>query len=52
MVKKLQKSGTAEKKSAAQLSGTVKESAQQIWLAGRAPFQRPRKKAARSLKPW
>ena len=38
MVKKLQKSGTAEKKSAAQLSGTVKESAQQIWLAGLGAF--------------
>lgn len=40
MVKKLQKSGTAEKKSAAQLSGTVKESAQQIWLAGLGAFSK------------
>jgi poly(hydroxyalkanoate) granule-associated protein len=43
MVKKLQKTGTtsdAGKKagSAAQLSGTVKDSAQQIWLAGLGAF--------------
>jgi poly(hydroxyalkanoate) granule-associated protein len=39
MVKKLQKNTTtADKKSAAQLSGTVKESAQQIWLAGLGAF--------------
>ena len=38
MVKKTQKSATPEKKTAAQLSGTVKESAQQIWLAGLGAF--------------
>ena len=39
MVKKMQKSSTPEdKKTAAQLSGTVKESAQQIWLAGLGAF--------------
>jgi len=37
MVKKLQKKA-AEKKTGAQLSGTVKESAQQIWLAGLGAF--------------
>lgn len=41
MVKKMQKSaGTTEKKSAAHLSGTVKESAQQIWLAGLGAFSK------------
>ncbi len=39
MVKKLQKS-SPEKKSGAQLSGTVKESAQQIWLAGLGAFSK------------
>ena len=39
MVKKLQKSSApADKKTGAQLSGTVKESAQQIWLAGLGAF--------------
>ena len=37
MVKKVQKSSTA-KKSPVQLSGTVKDSAQQIWLAGLGAF--------------
>ena len=37
MVKKLQKSSTA-KKSPVQLTGTVKDSAQQIWLAGLGAF--------------
>ena len=37
MVKKLQKTTTA-KKSPVQLSGSVKDSAQQIWLAGLAAF--------------
>jgi len=37
MVKKLQKASTA-KKSPVQLTGTVKDSAQQIWLAGLAAF--------------
>ena len=39
MVKKLQKI-SAEKKSGAQLSGTVKDSAQQIWLAGLGAFSK------------
>jgi poly(hydroxyalkanoate) granule-associated protein len=38
MVKKMQKSAASESKSNAQLSGTVKESAQQIWLAGLGAF--------------
>ena len=37
MVKKLQKSGT-DKAATVQLSGTVKDSAQQIWLAGLGAF--------------
>jgi poly(hydroxyalkanoate) granule-associated protein len=39
MVKKLQKS-SGDTKSAAQLSGTVKDSAQQIWLAGLGAFSK------------
>ena len=39
MVKKLQKSGT-DKAATVQLSGTVKESAQQIWLAGLGAFSK------------
>lgn len=39
MVKKLQKSGGASK-SSAQLANTVKESAQQIWLAGLGAFSK------------
>jgi poly(hydroxyalkanoate) granule-associated protein len=38
MVKKTQKSAATEKHTAAHLSGTVKESAQQIWLAGLGAF--------------
>ena len=38
MVKKLKKTTTADKTTGAQLSGTVKESAQQIWLAGLGAF--------------
>jgi poly(hydroxyalkanoate) granule-associated protein len=39
MVKKIQKATSAEKKAGgAQLSGTVRESAQQIWLAGLGAF--------------
>jgi poly(hydroxyalkanoate) granule-associated protein len=39
MVKKIQKAASAEKKTGgAQLSGTVRESAQQIWLAGLGAF--------------
>ena len=41
MVKKMQKSaGSTGTKSAAHLSGTVKESAQQIWLAGLGAFSK------------
>lgn len=41
MVKKLQKiSNDNKKKSGAQLAGTVKESAQQIWLAGLGAFSK------------
>lgn len=39
MVKKLQKT-SPEKKTGAQLSGAVKESAQQIWLAGLGAFSK------------
>jgi poly(hydroxyalkanoate) granule-associated protein len=39
MVKKIQKATTADKKAGgSQLSGTVRESAQQIWLAGLGAF--------------
>lgn len=40
MVKKLQKLSADKKKSNAQLSGTVKDSAQQIWLAGLGAFSK------------
>jgi poly(hydroxyalkanoate) granule-associated protein len=40
MVKKLQKSAGADKKTPAQLSSTVKDSAQQIWLAGLGAFSK------------
>jgi len=40
MVKKMQKSAATGDKSGAQLSGTVKESAQQIWLAGLGAFSK------------
>ena len=40
MVKKLQKISNDKKKSSAQLAGTVKESAQQIWLAGLGAFSK------------
>ena len=39
MVKKMQK-GAAQEKTGAQLSGSVKESAQQIWLAGLGAFSK------------
>jgi len=38
LVKKLRKTTTGDKTTGAQLSGTVKESAQQIWLAGLGAF--------------
>ena len=40
MVTKKQKPASAEKKSGAQLAGSVKESAQQIWLAGLGAFSK------------
>ena len=40
MVKKLQKLSAEKKKSNAQLSSTVKDSAQQIWLAGLGAFSK------------
>ena len=40
MVKKVQKIGNDKKKSDAQLSSTVKDSAQQIWLAGLGAFSK------------
>lgn len=40
MVKKLQKISNDKKKSGAQLASTVKESAQQIWLAGLGAFSK------------
>lgn len=40
MVKKLQKAASADKKTPAQLSSTVKDSAQQIWLAGLGAFSK------------
>lgn len=40
MVKKLQKISNDKKKSSAHLAGTVKDSAQQIWLAGLGAFSK------------
>lgn len=40
MTKKIQKTSNNKKKSDAQLSGTVKDSAQQIWLAGLGAFSK------------
>ena len=40
MVKKLQKLSNDKKKTGAQLSSTVKDSAQQIWLAGLGAFSK------------
>lgn len=48
MVKKIQKSGAAEgAKSAAQLSSTVKDSAQQIWLAGLGAFAKAQEEGSK-----
>ena|SRR5688572_804218 len=47
MVKKTQKSTTAEKNTGAQLSGTVKESAQQIWLAGLGAFAKAQEEGSK-----
>lgn len=40
MVKKMQKESKADKRAGAQFSATVKESAQQIWLAGLGAFSK------------
>ena len=40
MVKKMQKGSAGEKQSGSQFSDTVKESAQQIWLAGLGAFSK------------
>lgn len=40
MAKKMQKSSSSKKQSDAQLSSTVKDSAQQIWLAGLGAFSK------------
>jgi poly(hydroxyalkanoate) granule-associated protein len=50
MVKKMKKSaagGTSETKSTAQLAGTVKESAQQIWLAGLGAFSKAQEEGSK-----
>ncbi len=47
MVKKTQKSTAAEKNTGAQLSGTVKESAQQIWLAGLGAFAKAQEEGSK-----
>jgi poly(hydroxyalkanoate) granule-associated protein len=46
MVKKIQKS-TEDKKSGAQLAGTVKDSAQQIWLAGLGAFAKAQEEGSK-----
>jgi poly(hydroxyalkanoate) granule-associated protein len=55
MVKKIQRTGTEgaksgsteDKKSAAHLSGTVKDSAQQIWLAGLGAFAKAQEEGSK-----
>ena len=47
MVKKLQKLSADKKKSNAQLSSTVKDSAQQIWLAGLGAFSMAREEGGK-----
>ena len=47
MVKKTQKSTHTEKTTGAQLSGTVKESAQQIWLAGLGAFAKAQEEGSK-----
>src|SRR4051812_31368075 len=48
MVKKMQKSAAAaDKKSGAQLSGTIKDSAQQIWLAGLGAFAKAQEEGSK-----
>ena len=47
MVKKLQKLSAGKNKSNAQLSSTVKDSAQQIWLAGLGAFSKAQEEGGR-----
>lgn len=47
MVKKLQKISNDKKKSGAQLAGTVKDSAQQIWLAGLGAFSKAQEEGSK-----
>ena len=47
MVKKLQKLSADKKKSNAQLSSTVKDSAQQIWLAGLGAFSKAQEEGSK-----
>jgi poly(hydroxyalkanoate) granule-associated protein len=52
MVKKMEKTGSGASQSSAQFSNTVKESAQQIWLAGLGAFSKAQEeggKASESL---
>lgn len=47
VVKKTQRTTSADAQTAAQLSGTVKESAQQIWLAGLGAFAKAQEEGGR-----
>lgn len=47
MVTKMKKAATAEKQTATPLSGTVKESAQQIWLAGLGAFAKAQEEGSK-----
>ncbi len=47
MVKKLQKISNDKKKSGAQLASTVKDSAQQIWLAGLGAFSKAQEEGSK-----
>ncbi|MGE0350642.1 phasin family protein [Hydrogenophaga sp.] len=53
MVKKIQKSGTADKASAtgfnSPLSGAIKDSAQQIWLAGLGAFSKAQEEGGKAF---
>ena len=49
MVKKLQKLSADKKKSNAQLSSTVKDSAQQIWLAGLGAFSKAQEEGGKAF---
>ena len=49
MVKKLQKLSNDKKKTGAQLSSTVKDSAQQIWLAGLGAFSKAQEEGGKAF---